>query len=68
MKQEQNEMYCAKCGCGITADEAAMTKKLINRGTTVYYCICCLADFFEVFPEDIRKKIQYYKDIGCTLF
>lgn len=61
-------MNCKKCGRLITADEAAITKKLINRGTTAYYCIECLAAAFDVTPGDIRQKIQYYKQIGCTLF
>ena len=46
----------------------ALTKKLINRGTTKYYCISCLAKAFEVTEQDLQKKIQYYKEIGCTLF
>ena len=59
---------CQKCGSIITNDEAAMTKKLINRGTSVYYCTACLADAFDVTKEDIERKIQHFKDIGCTLF
>ena len=61
-------MQCNKCGAGITKDEAAMTKKLVNRGTGVYYCTFCLAEAFEITPRDIREKIQYYKENGCTLF
>lgn len=64
----ERNMNCQKCGKSITAEEAAITKKLINRSTTVYYCIDCLAAAFDVTPEDIQKKIQYYKEIGCTLF
>ncbi|MDE7313341.1 MAG: hypothetical protein K2N87_17250 [Eubacterium sp.] len=61
-------MDCKKCGSPITKDEAAITKKLINRGTTTYYCTRCLAAAFDVTPDDIRQKIQYFKEIGCTLF
>ncbi|MDO5337904.1 MAG: hypothetical protein Q4E89_10720 [Eubacteriales bacterium] len=60
--------FCRKCRKPLSPDEIAVTKKLINRGTTVYYCIECLAQAFDVPPESIRKKIEYYKSIGCTLF
>lgn len=59
---------CRKCKKDLTLDEIAATKKLINRGTTVFYCTDCLAEAFGVKREDIEKKIQYFKEIGCTLF
>ena len=64
----QTSSHCKKCGKPLIPDEIAMTKKLINRGTTVYYCTDCLAEAFDVKREDIEAKIQYFKDIGCTLF
>ncbi len=60
--------YCRKCGALLRADEIAMTKKLINRGTTIYYCTDCLAETFDVKRENIEEKIVYYKRMGCTLF
>lgn len=62
------ELYCRQCKREISGDEAAITRKLINRGTTSYYCTGCLAEAFDVKPEDIWEKIEYYKGIGCTLF
>lgn len=59
---------CRKCGRALLSDEIAMTKKLINRGTSIYYCTDCLARAFDVTREDILAKIQYFKESGCTLF
>ncbi|MBQ0000346.1 MAG: hypothetical protein KBT01_02245 [Clostridiales bacterium] len=59
---------CLYCHKPLTADDIGITKKLINRGTTKYYCIPCLARAFDITEEDIRQKIVYYKSIGCTLF
>lgn len=59
---------CRRCQRALTADETAMTKKLINRGTSVYYCTDCLAEMFDVERKDIEEKIAYYKRTGCTLF
>ena len=59
---------CAKCGREIDRDEIGLTKKLINRGTTTYFCIDCLAEKFEVTREDLEKKIVEFREMGCTLF
>ncbi len=59
---------CRRCKAKLSADEIAMTKKLVNRGTTVYYCTDCLAEMFDVKRKDIEEKIVYYKRMGCTLF
>lgn len=59
---------CAVCGRPVTQDEIAVTKKLINRGATAFYCVPCLAAYFEVKPEDILERIRYFKQMGCTLF
>lgn len=66
--QDQDSHYCKKCGKPLISDEIAITKKLINRGTAIYYCTGCLAEAFDVKKENIEAKIQYFKDIGCTLF
>lgn len=65
---DSNRSFCQKCGRELTPEEIAITKKLINRGTSIYYCVDCLAEAFDVKREDIRAKIQYFKKIGCTLF
>ena len=61
-------MTCVNCGCSLSADEVAVTKKLINRGATSFYCVDCLAAYFAVTPDDIRERIAYFKASGCTLF
>ena len=59
---------CVSCGRTLTRDEIAVTKKLINRGAVKFYCIPCLAAYFEVKPEDIEERIRYFRQMGCTLF
>lgn len=61
-------IYCAKCKAVLGATEIAATKKLINRGAERFYCLDCLAEAFEVSRADIERKIQYFKESGCTLF
>lgn len=59
---------CAACGKPLTHDEIAVTKKLVNRGATTFYCVDCLARRFEVQPADIEERIRHFKQMGCTLF
>lgn len=60
--------HCTACSRPLTADEVAVTKKLINRGATEFYCVDCLASRFEVQPEDILDRIRHFREMGCTLF
>ena len=59
---------CCQCGKTVSRDEIAVTKKLINRGTSDYFCVPCLAAYFEVQPEAIQERIAYFRASGCTLF
>ena len=52
---------CRECGRALTADEIAVTRKLINRGARSFYCVDCLAAYFEVTPEEIRERIAYFR-------
>ena len=59
---------CKVCGKAVERDEIGLTKKLINRGATEFYCIECLAQKFEVTKEELEKKIVEFREMGCTLF
>ncbi len=59
---------CRVCGRELTKDEIAVTKKLICRGAVSFLCVSCLAEHFQVEPEEIRERIAYFKSMGCTLF
>ena len=59
---------CVRCGAFLTKDETALTRKLINRGATSFYCLTCLSILFEVPEDTLRDKIVQFKKMGCTLF
>lgn len=59
---------CIRCGGPVSSDEQAMTRKLINRGTQAFMCTSCLALHFETNEKEILERMQYFKDMGCTLF
>ena len=40
--------YCRKCKKPLTSDEIGATRKLVNRGSQVFYCLDCLAEAFDI--------------------
>ena len=60
--------HCIRCGVFLTKDDIGLTRKMINRGATEFFCIPCLADHFQLPENVLRDKIREFKAMGCTLF
>lgn len=61
-------MNCAACQRALVSDEIAITRKMVNRGTEVFYCTDCLAAMFRITPDDVRTLIERFRKAGCSLF
>lgn len=59
---------CKKCGKELSGKDIGLTKKLINRGSTEFLCIDCIAEKFDCTKELLEEKIRQFKESGCTLF
>lgn len=60
---------CYVCGkTPLSKDEIGITKKMIDKKTINFYCLPCLAEYFEVEEEELVAKIEEFKNEGCTLF
>lgn len=60
---------CYVCGKKpLSRDEIGLTKKLIDKSSKTFYCLDCLADYLEVTTEELKNKIEEFKEEGCTLF
>ncbi len=59
---------CKKCGRELSGNDIGLTKKLINRGSTEFLCIDCIAEKFDCTKELLEEKIRQFKESGCTLF
>ena len=46
----------------------ALSRKLIDPDTEEFYCLACMAENFGCNEEDLKIKIQEFKEQGCTLF
>ena len=51
-------LTCERCGRPLGRDDVGLTRKLID----------CLAQMFEVTRQDLEKKIEEFRQMGCTLF
>ena len=59
---------CIGCGRTLTADEIALTKKLVSRGAQSFLCLTCLSEKFGVSQQLLKEKIDQFRKMGCTLF
>ena len=59
---------CTDCGKLINKDEIALSRKLIDLNTEEIFCLACMAESFGCTEDDLKIKIQEFKEQGCTLF
>lgn len=60
---------CLACGkAPLSKDEIGLTKKLLDRKATRFYCLSCMAASLEVTVEELLEKIEEFKEEGCPLF
>ncbi len=60
---------CYVCGKeNLSKNEIGLVKKMIDKKSTMFYCLPCLAEYFEVTEDELVAKIEEFKEEGCTLF
>ncbi|GHV35602.1 hypothetical protein FACS1894187_08660 [Synergistales bacterium] len=60
---------CFACGKKqISKNEIGLNKKMLGREIKQFYCLDCLAEYFEVTTEELLAKIEDFKLQGCALF
>ena len=60
---------CKICGKeNLSKNEVGLNKKMLNPKATQFYCLDCLASYFEVTTEELLAKIEEFKAEGCKLF
>ncbi len=61
--------YCHNClDKVLDKDTVALNLKLLGREITDFYCLECLAETLEVTVQDLKDKIESYKEGDCVLF
>ncbi len=69
MKAKDRIVSCISCGKPkISKDEIGINLKLLGEKIESFYCLYCLADYLEVSVDDLKDKIDEFKEEGCKLF
>ena len=61
-------MTCLKCGRTLSPLEIALHRKLISRAATEFFCLTCLADYYDTTEEKLTETAERFREQGCTLF
>ncbi len=65
-KQKINCVSCFKEN--LDKDIIALNKKLFGKETSNFYCIDCMANYFDTTTDELLEKIEEFKEEGCELF
>ena len=61
--------YCHNCpDKQLDKDTVALNLKLLGREIRDFYCLECMAESLDVTVQDLRDKIESYKEGDCELF
>jgi hypothetical protein len=61
--------FCYVCEKEITSkNEIGLNKKLLGRKTAKFYCIDCLAEYYDLTADELLAKADEFKLQGCALF
>jgi len=66
MNQNFGECFC--CGKELSKDEVGINKKMIDLHIEEFQCYDCLAEEFGTTVDFLLKKVEEFKEEGCTLF
>lgn len=60
---------CVACRKTISEKNTlGINKKMLGSNVKTYYCMECLADYLDTTVEDLKEKIEEFKEEGCKLF
>ncbi len=60
--------FCARCRAPLSQDEIALTRKIVHRGATEFFCLSCLSAHFDIPVPKLREMIEHFREAGCLLF
>ena len=61
-------MTCRQCGRELLPVEIALHRKLISRAATDFFCLTCLAAYYDTTEEKLTEMAERFRAQGCTLF
>ncbi len=69
MSNAMESKACYVCGKDkLSKNEIGLTKKLLDKNATQFYCLDCLAEKLEVDTEFLIARVEEFKSQGCIHF
>jgi hypothetical protein len=65
---KKKTILCCECNSILAKDYVALSRKLLGRSITQFYCITILAKYRECEVGDHEINIMEIKEQGCALF
>lgn len=60
---------CIACGKKqLDKNSIGINKKMLGKEIEKFYCMDCLADYLGCSVDDLKEKIEEFKEEGCSLF
>lgn len=59
---------CSECGAELSSADVGLTRLLVNRGSTTFFCRKCLIKKYRLNEKYVDEIIEYKKKRGCSLF
>lgn len=56
------------CKKELISDEIGLHKKLFGRAVVKFMCVDCCSKYLCIDKDILIKKINQFKEMGCTLF
>lgn len=64
-----HKIRCVSCGLDdLDKNTVGLNKKLLGKKVKNFYCMDCLASYLDTTVEDLKEKIEEFKEEGCKLF
>jgi hypothetical protein len=64
----EKPVKCKLCEDKLDKIAVGLTKKLLGKNSKRFYCLDCLAEYLDVTVEELRAKVEEFKEQGCELF
>lgn len=64
----KKQTKCHICEAKIDKNTIGLNKKFLGRQVEKFFCLNCLSEHLDISVEDLRAKVEEFKNQGCTLF
>ena len=65
---DEKKDFCYLCDAELGYYDIIAYRKFVSRDAEEYLCMSCLARRFDTTVDELKKRLEYFRKQGCTLF